>query len=54
MSDRMHNSLTTAVSEFAAQGKPVDMGGYYQPDRAKTEKAMRPSSTLNAIIDALA
>ncbi len=36
-----------------AQGHPVDMGGYYHPDDAKTEKAMRPSQTLNAIIDAL-
>jgi isocitrate dehydrogenase len=39
---------------LAAQGKPVDMGGYYQPDVAKTTRAMRPSPTLNAIIDALA
>jgi isocitrate dehydrogenase len=38
---------------LGAQGKPVDMGGYYQPDTAKTTKAMRPSATLNAIIDAL-
>jgi isocitrate dehydrogenase len=35
------------------QGKPVDMGGYYLPDIAKTTKAMRPSPTLNSIIDAL-
>jgi len=39
---------------LAAQRKPVDMGGYYQPDLAKTTRAMRPSPTLNAIIDALA
>jgi isocitrate dehydrogenase len=39
---------------IAAQGKPVDMGGYYQPDPVKTAKAMRPSPTLNAIIDAIA
>jgi isocitrate dehydrogenase len=38
---------------LAAQGKPVDMGGYYHPDFAKTAKAMRPSATFNAIIDAL-
>jgi isocitrate dehydrogenase len=38
---------------IAAQGSPVDMGGYYHPDRVKTAKAMRPSPTLNAIIDAL-
>jgi isocitrate dehydrogenase len=36
-----------------AQGKPVDLGGYYQPDPAKAEKAMRPSPTLNAIVDDL-
>lgn len=36
-----------------AQGKPVDMGGYYHPDDTKTMKAMRPSATLNAIIDAI-
>lgn len=38
---------------IAAQGKPVDMGGYYAPDKAKVSKAMRPSPTLNAIIDAI-
>ena len=36
-----------------AQGQPVDLGGYYQPDSAKAAKAMRPSSTLNAIIDGM-
>jgi isocitrate dehydrogenase len=39
---------------IGAQGKPVDMGGYYRPDPVKTGAAMRPSPTLNAIIDALA
>jgi isocitrate dehydrogenase len=38
---------------IGAQRKPVDMGGYYQPDPVKVEKAMRPSPTLNAIIDPL-
>ena len=38
---------------IAAQGSPVDMGGYYHPDDVKTAKAMRPSATFNAIIDAL-
>src|ERR1019366_5702957 len=36
---------------LAAQGKPVDIGGYYFPDEAKCAVAMRPSATLNAIID---
>jgi len=34
----------------AAQGKPVDIGGYYHGDLAKKAAAMRPSATLNAII----
>ncbi|ACR29954.1 NADP-dependent isocitrate dehydrogenase [Burkholderia glumae] len=38
----------------AAQGKPVDIGGYYRPDAALTSRAMRPSATLNGVIDALA
>ena len=37
---------------LAAQGQPIDIGGYYQPDFDKTSGAMRPSATLNAIIDA--
>ncbi|MGV1100552.1 NADP-dependent isocitrate dehydrogenase [Thiovibrio sp. JS02] len=37
----------------SAQGRPVDLGGYYRPDREKTVRAMRPSATFNAIIDAL-
>ncbi|NTV26645.1 MAG: NADP-dependent isocitrate dehydrogenase, partial [Chlorobiaceae bacterium] len=41
------------VELIAAQGSPVDMGGYYHPDDEKTSKAMRPSATLNAIIDAM-
>ena len=39
---------------LAAQGKPVDIGGYYRPDDAKASKAMRPSPTLNAIVDGIA
>ena len=39
---------------IGAQGKPQDIGGYYQPEPIKTEKAMRPSATLNSIIDAIA
>jgi isocitrate dehydrogenase len=39
---------------IGAQGKPVDMGGYYHPNDEKTTKAMRPSPTLNSIVDAIA
>ncbi len=38
---------------LAVEGKPADIGGYYKPDDAKAEAAMRPSATLNAIIDAI-
>ena len=39
---------------IGAQGKPQNIGGYYQPSFALTEKAMRPSETLNAILKKLA
>jgi isocitrate dehydrogenase len=39
---------------IAAQGKPMDVGGYYRPDQKKAAAAMRPSATLNAIVDAMA
>jgi len=46
------NAATINAELIAAQGKPVDMGGYYHADDTLTEQAMRPSATLNAIIDA--
>jgi isocitrate dehydrogenase len=36
-----------------AQGHPVDIGGYYHPNDDMATKAMRPSATLNTIIDAI-
>jgi len=45
---------TKIVEELlAVQGEPMDVGGYYLPNDDLTSKAMRPSATLNAIIDAL-
>ena len=38
---------------MAAQGKPVDTGGYYLPDSNRTTKAMRPSATFNAALAAI-
>jgi isocitrate dehydrogenase len=38
---------------LAVQGKPVDIGGYYQPDDSKTSAAMRPSATLNGVLATL-
>jgi isocitrate dehydrogenase len=37
----------------AAQGRPVEIGGYFRPNSELTSKAMRPSPTLNAIVDAV-
>ncbi len=38
---------------MAVEGKAQDVGGYFNPDDAKAEAAMRPSATLNSIIDAI-
>ncbi len=38
---------------IGAQGKSQDIGGYYQPSSEKTYAAMRPSATLNAIVDGI-
>lgn len=39
---------------LAVQGKPADIGGYYQPELSKLDAVMRPSATFNAAIAALA
>jgi isocitrate dehydrogenase len=46
-------AATIDAELIAVQGKPVDIGGYYSPDDAKKSAVMRPSATLNAVIDAL-
>jgi isocitrate dehydrogenase len=45
----------TVITEelLAAQGEPIDIGGYYHPDATLAEKVMRPSAAFNAIIDAM-
>ncbi len=54
LAEELGNKEEVIAGELlAAQGSPVDIGGYYHPDDAKSEAAMRPSETLNAIIDAL-
>ena len=45
--DKIANDL------ISVQGKSVDVGGYYLPDDKKAAEVMRPSSTLNKIIDEL-
>jgi isocitrate dehydrogenase len=47
------NEQTILDELIGVQGKPVEIGGYYHPDAAKTAAVMRPSGTLNGIIDAL-
>jgi len=49
--DLEKNEAQITEELIAAQGQPVDLGGYYRPDAAKAEAAMRPSATLNAIIE---
>ena len=48
------NEQKIAAELIAAQGKPMDIGGYYRPDAKKTSAAMRPSATLNAIVESIA
>ncbi len=38
---------------LATEGSPKDIGGYYHPDDEKAERAMRPSNTLNSIVDSI-
>jgi isocitrate dehydrogenase len=47
------NESTIADELLKAQGRPVDIGGYYVPDEKLKEKAMRPSPTFNRILAAL-
>ncbi|HSW37894.1 MAG TPA: NADP-dependent isocitrate dehydrogenase [Acidobacteriota bacterium] len=45
------NEAVINAELLAAQGRPVDMGGYYHFDIEKTSQAMRPSGTLNRLLD---
>ena len=49
------NSNEAKINEelIGAQGKPQEIGGYYHSDFTKTDAAMRPSATLNGIVDAI-
>jgi isocitrate dehydrogenase len=52
LAEQLCNQEATIVAELnAAQGEAIDLGGYYHPNKAKTIQAMRPSMTLNKIID---
>ena len=47
------NEATINAELIGAQGKAQEIGGYYQPNPELTSKAMRPSKTLNTILDKL-
>jgi isocitrate dehydrogenase len=52
IADALEENEETILSELnGAQGAPQELGGYYRPDPARTGAAMRPSVTLNGILD---
>lgn len=54
LAERLAAEEAAIVGELnGAQGKPVDIGGYYRPDPAKASAAMRPSATFNAALASL-
>ncbi len=54
IAQKLTNDEGKIVGELnSAQGPGVDVGGYYHPAPAKCSAAMRPSSTLNAVVDPL-
>ncbi len=44
------NESKIVAELLAVQGQPADVGGYYKPDNAKADAALRPSATLNGIL----
>ena len=54
IADALSSNEAKIVEELnIVQGEPMDIDGYYFPDEAKASAAMRPSTTLNDIIDAI-
>ena len=54
VSQQLADAEVTILAELnAAQGSPVDLGGYYQPDTEKVASSMRPSPTFNAVVDGI-
>ena len=52
LAEQLADSESASVSELAAvQGSAVDVGGYYRPDEALAQAAMRPSKTLNDALE---
>ena len=54
VAQQLADNEAAIVAELnAVQGAPADLGGYYRPDRELATKIMRPSATLNAVIDSI-
>jgi isocitrate dehydrogenase len=54
VANQLASNENTIVNELNnAQGNAVNIGGYYSPNEALTSKEMRPSSTLNGILESL-
>ncbi len=54
IAEKLEKNESVILSELnGAQGSHVDLGGYYHPNIKKIEQAMRPSKTLNTIIDSI-
>ncbi len=54
VAEQLTNNEATIVGELnSVQGKLVDLGGYYLPNKERVSQVMRASTTLNAIIDGL-
>ena len=52
IAEQLHNNEAKIVEELnAVQGKRVDLGGYYLPNKEKTVQVMRPSATFNSVIN---
>ena len=54
VAQELANNEEQIVQELIdAQGKPMDLSGYYHPNEEMATKAMRPSATLNSIVDSI-
>ncbi|MBP3194348.1 MAG: NADP-dependent isocitrate dehydrogenase [Cardiobacteriaceae bacterium] len=54
IAEKLSNVESQVIEEMMkVQGQSIDIGGYYHPNDAKADAAMRPSATFNAIIDAI-
>ena len=55
LAESLASNMDAILAELVeAQGTPMDIGGYFHPDESLAVPAMRPSATLNGIIDAFA